>query len=149
MVTVMAEEQNKLTDQKEAQKSLFDPSRVITSPDGRAIAELYGTTDEQAAAVKQKVAEKFADIAAKNKSAENYNYNLDQNLDILNRRVASASSDNTSISMTQTMEDKENGTKLTVSIGNTRADKAGGTDYTLKIIAIIAVVIVIAIFSLK
>lgn len=143
----MSEDSNKQTPQVQAQQ--FDPTRVITNPNGRAIAEMYGVNDEQAAALKAKAAEAYIDMQKKQMSGVDFQQRLDNHLDAMCRSVAQATTDGSSIHLDGRIEDTENGTRVTVNIGNTQADKVGGTEYTLKIIGVIAVIVIIALLALK
>lgn len=145
----MAETPKQQTPAPAQSQQLFDPTRVITNPQGRAIAEMYGVTDEQAAALKTKAAEVYIDMQKKQISGEDFQQRLDNGLHAMSSHVAQATTDGSALHLDGHFEDKENGTRVSVNIGNTRADKAGGTDYTLKIIGIVAVVVVVAVLLLK
>lgn len=145
----MSDETSKQTPTTAQPQQLFDPSRVITNPQGRAIAEMYGVNDEQAAALKTKAAEVYIDMQKKQMSGADFQQRLDNSLHDMTSHAAQATSDGTAFHASASYEDKENGTKVSVNIGNTHVDKVGGSDYTLKIIGIAAVVIIIAFLALN
>ena len=131
------------------QQQIFDPTGVITSPKGNPIAEMYGVSDEQAAALKEEAARTFIDLHKKTLSGEDFQQRIDNGIHAMSSHVAQANTDGTSLHLDGSYEDKENGTKVTVNIGNTQADKFGGTDYTIKLMLIAAVIIIIAFMALK
>ncbi len=108
----MPEDRLPQTQNTEQPQQLFDPTRVITNPQGRAIAEMYGVTDEQAAALKTKAAEVYIDMQKKQLSGEDFQQRLDNGLHAMASNAAQIASDGNAAHLTASYEDEVNKTKV-------------------------------------